>query len=78
MRLWLERSGKERGTAYLGAEHEGIAGFARLHVGARELLHAASGLCAAAMLRKLAARRKSVGRAARAVRRRQRLPGKRG
>lgn len=73
MRAWFERSEKERGTAYLGAEHEGVFGFARLHVGARELLHAASCLGVAAMLRKLAARRKSVGRAERAARRRGRL-----
>ena len=78
MRLWFARSEKERGTAYLGAEHEGIAGFARLHVGTRELLHAASWLGAAAMLRKLAARRKDVGRAARTARRRGRFHGKRG
>ena len=78
MRVWFERSEKERGTAYLGAEHEGIAGFARLRVGARELLHAASCLCAAAMLRKLAARRGDVGRAERAARRGIRLHGKRG
>lgn len=77
MRVWLERSEKERGTAYLGAEHDGISGFVRLHAGARELLHAASWLGAAAMLRKLAARRKSVGRAERAARRLGRLPGKR-
>ena len=77
MKVWLERSKKERGTAYLGAEYEGISGFARVHVGARELLHAASWLGAAAMLRKLAARRKSVGRAERAARRLGRLRGKR-
>ena len=78
MKIWFERSERERGTAYLGAEHKGISGFARLHVGARELLHAASWLGAAAMLRKLAARRRSVGRAAQAARRRGRFPGKRG
>ena len=78
MRVWLERSEKERGTAYLGAEHEGVAGFARLHIGARELLHAASCIGAAAMLRKLAARRKSVGRAERTARRRGRFHGTRG
>lgn len=78
MRVWFERSEKERGTAYLGAEHEGISGFARLHVGARELLHAASWLGAAVMLRELAARRKRVGRAERTARRRERFRGKRG
>lgn len=77
MRVWLASSKKERGTAYLGAEHEGIAGFARLHVGARELLHAASWLGAAATLRKLAARRREIGRAERAARRRGRFHGKR-
>lgn len=77
MRVWLGRSEKERKTAYLGAEHEGIAGFARLHVGARELLHAVSCLTAAAMLRKLAARRRDAGRAARAVRQREHLYRKR-
>ena len=78
MRVWFERSEKERGTAYLGAEHRGTAGFARLHIGARELLHAASWLGAAAMLRKLAARRRGAGRAERAARHRGRVHGKRG
>lgn len=68
MKVWLERSEKEKNTAFLGAEHEGIAGFARLHLGARELLHAVSCLTAAAMLRKLSARRGNVGRAERAAR----------
>lgn len=76
MRIWFERSEKERGTAYLGAEHEGMAGFARLHIGARGLLHAASCLSAAVMLRKLAARRRDVARAERAARRRGRLGGR--
>lgn len=75
MRIWFERSEKERGTAYLGVEHEGIAGFARLHAGARELLRAAGWLGAAAMLRKLSARRGDAGRA---ERRRERFHGKRG
>lgn len=78
MRVWFERSEKEKGTAYLGAEHEGISGFVRLHAGARGLLHAASFLCAAAALRKLGARRGAIGRAERAARRRSRFPGKRG
>lgn len=78
MRVWFERSEKERGTAYLGAEQGGVSGFARLHVGARELLHAASWLGAAAMLRKLAARRRDAGRAEREARRLGRLHKKRG
>lgn len=86
MKVWFAGSEKERGTAYLGAEHEGIAGFVRLHLGGRELLHAVSCFTAAAMLRKLAARRRKVGRAARAARTRMvwtarqqgRLHGKRG
>ena len=78
MRVWFERSEKERGTAYLGAEHEGIAGFARLHIGARELLHTASCLGAAAMLRRLAARRRDAGRVEKEARRRGRLHRKRG
>lgn len=77
MRVWLERSEKERGTAYLGVEHEGTAGFARLHIGARELLHAASWLGAAAMLRKLTARRRAATRAEQTALRRGRLFGKR-
>ena len=77
MRVWFARSEQERGTAYLGAEHGGTAGFARLHIGARELLHGISCISAAAMLRKLAARRKSVARAGRAARRRGRIHGKR-
>lgn len=78
MRVWLERSEEERGTVYLGAEHGGTAGFVRLRPGARELLHAASCLLAAAGLRRLAARRKSVARAERAAWRRGHFRGKRG
>ena len=78
MRAWFERSEKEKGTAYLGAEHEGISGFVRLHPGTRGLLHAASCLCAAAALRKLTARRGAVRRAERMALRRVRFPGKRG
>lgn len=76
MKVWFERSKKEKGTTYLGVEHKGTVGFTRLHTGGRELLHAASWLGAAAMLRKLSARRRDVGRAARTARRR--FHGKRG
>ncbi len=73
MKLWVERSGKERGTVYAAAEQDGVSVFAALHVGARELasagVHAAGIFGAAAMLRRLKARKKRVKMADKDVRR---------
>ncbi len=80
MKIWTERSGKEWGTAYVAAEHDGVSGFAALHVGAREILrgavHAASLLGATAMLRGLTKRKKSAKAATRNVRQAEKYAAK--
>lgn len=83
MNFWLERSKKERGTVYVAAEHGGTEFFGTLHVGKRELLHAASLLGAAAsclgaakMLRGTAKQQKRVAQAQKTALRRMRGVGK--
>ena len=76
MRFWFQKSDKETGTAYVGAEHEGMSAFGTLRIGARELAHAASAVGTAAMLRQLAKRTRAVKRAQQDARRRlEQTPG---
>ncbi len=62
MDFWFERSKKERGTAYVAAEQGGTAVFGTVHIGTREVVHAASILAAAAALRGLTKRKKRTAR----------------
>ena len=70
MRFWFQKSDKDAGTAYVGAEHEGVSGFATLHVGKRELAHAVSTVGAAVMLRELAKKTREIKRTQKDARRR--------
>ena len=63
MRFWFQKSDKEAGTAYVGAEHEGVSGFAALHIGGRELARAASAVGMAAALRQLSRKTREIKRA---------------
>lgn len=62
MQFWFQKSDKEAGTAYVGAEHKGVFGFAALHSDTRELAHAVGAVSMAAMLRGLTKRMRATER----------------
>ena len=62
MQFWFQKSDKEAGMAYVGAEHEGIFGFAALHSDKRELARAVGAVSMAAMLRRLTKRMRAAER----------------
>ena len=70
MRFWFQKSDKEAGMVYVGAEHDGVSGFAALHIGGRELARAASAVGMAAALRRLTGKTREIKRAQKDARRR--------
>ena len=70
MQFWFQKSDREAGTAYVGAEHEGVSAFGVVRVGKRELVRAASAAGMAAMLHQMARRARAAKRAQQDARRR--------
>ena len=73
MQFWFQKSEKEKGTAYVGAEHGDVSAFAALHAGRQELAHIAGAIGMAAMLRQLAKRTREIERREEEARRRLKL-----
>lgn len=73
MQFWFQKSDKEAGSAYVGAEHKGVSGFVELHIGKHELACAVGAARFAAALRQLTKRTRAAERRQREAARRLKL-----